>query len=99
MFFLFTSVSTISSCAVAHLHMLVNVLHAHRGQASKACDMEGKMGRQSQGKTQCRSLNAGTWQKNKSCGCHNFSKKDKDQTGWLGVQRKQRIYCHKYRDK
>lgn len=36
MFFLFTSVSTISSCAVAHLHMLFNVLYAHWEKASKA---------------------------------------------------------------
>lgn len=36
MFFLFTSVSTISSCAVAHLHMLFSVLYAHWEKASKA---------------------------------------------------------------
>lgn len=36
MFFLFTSVSTISSCAVAHLHMPFNVLYAHWEKASKA---------------------------------------------------------------
>lgn len=35
-FFLFTSVSTISSCAVAHLHVLFNVLYAHWEKASRA---------------------------------------------------------------
>lgn len=35
-FFLFLSVSTISSCAVAHLHMPFNVLYAHWEKASKA---------------------------------------------------------------
>lgn len=47
MCFLFTSVSTISSCAVAHLHMPFNVLYAHWEKASKGCntDTEQKMGR------------------------------------------------------
>lgn len=34
-FFLFTSASTISRCAVAHLHMLLNALYAQWEKASR----------------------------------------------------------------